>query len=741
MKKVKFLLGALLLMIVAAACNDKYDTPPMVVPVAQHTPNMTLLEFKTKYWQDGRNFIDTCKEDIIIHGYVSGTDAAGNIYKHMYIQDETAGLGISIDANSLYNTYREGQEVVINMKDFFIGKYNGEYLLGKPEWYAAQSAWEAGRMTLDMFQQHAELNGLPNLEKVVPVVTKITDFSGKSDAETQIKYQGQLVKFENVKWQEADGEVTFSEASASSTRHIVDAEGNTLDVTNSNYANFRASMLPLGEGDVVGILYLTGDSSWKLYLRDETDCIGFLNDTKGTLKDPYSVQEAIAARGNNKEGWIKGFIVGAVAPEVQTISSSADIEFKAPTTLDNTLVIADAANEQDITKLIVVSLPQNSQFRKDASLKNYPELLGTSALIKGKIDQYMGITGIVGNSGSRDEYKLSIATGGVTQLEETFDSALPTDWLNIQVKGDKAWYQTSFDNNGYAAMTGYKGTAPFESWLITPAIDIKNAPNKTFSFMSQVNGYGSTTTKFRVFLLSSSDPATAEKIELNPKLPTAPASGYSGFVSSGDLDLSEYSGTYYIGFVYEATSEANYATWTLDDVKFGMGKVVSNTRADLETMNEGKETSTFQAQMTSKKGWVATNAALLRGGASDANPVFTFIGDADTYAINLNGKVNSTGTLVSPTISGGCTDIFFKYGHALTESGIHFKVHILMNGQIVKTFSFDETQTTAKTAYEGGCHVDLKGDFVIMFEAVSFTQSSSNKDRVAIWDIEWTPNE
>ena len=46
-----------------------------------------------------------------------------------------------------------------------------------------------------------------------------------------------------------------------------------------------------------------------------------------------------------------------------------------------------------------------------------------------------------------------------------------------------------------------------------------------------------------------------------------------------------------------------------------------------------------------------------------------------------------------------------------------------------------------KTAYEGGCHVDLKGDFVIMFEAVSFTQSSSNKDRVAIWDIEWTPNE
>lgn len=740
MKKFKLLLGAMLLMVVAVACNDDYDTPPMVVPTATHTPNMTLLEFKTKFYQSGRNFIDTCKEDIVIHGYVSGSDAAGNIYKHMYIQDETCGLGISIDANSLYNTYREGQEIVINMKDFFIGKYNGEYLLGKPEWYAAQSVWEAGRMTLDMFQQHAEINGLPDLSKVEPMVININDVVGKSDDETCVKYSGTFVKFKNVKWQEADGEAPFSEASATTTRHIVDENGATLDVTNSNYANFRAQTLPLGTGDVQGILYATGDNAWKLYLRDATDCIGFEDNTKGTLKDPYNVLEAIEAQDTDAQGWVEGYIVGAVAPEVTTVNSMQDIEFQAPTTLDNTLVIGQTPQSNTLSELIVVALPPNSQFRNDASLKQYPELLGTKILVHGKLAKFMGMAGITDNSGSRDEYKLSIATGGVTELEETFESGIPSDWLNIQVKGDKAWYQTTFDNNGYAAMTGYKGTAPFESWLISPAIDIKKAPNKTFSFQSQVNGYGSTTTKFRIFLLSSADPETAEKFELTDQcnLPKAPASGYSGFESSGDLDLSQYEGTYYIGFLYEATQDANYGTWTLDDVKFGKGKVVSNTEADFETMNDGKETANF-GTLTSKKGWTATNAALLRGGENDANPIFKFIGSSDVYAVNLNGKVGATGVLVSPVIKGGIGTLSFNYGHALTESGLHFVVYVKNQGVVVKTFTFNEDNTTSKTAYEANLAVNTAGDLTIEVHAQSFTGSSSNKDRVAIWNVHWDP--
>ena len=102
-------------------------------------------------------------------------------------------------------------------------------------------------------------------------------------------------------------------------------------------------------------------------------------------------------------------------------------------------------------------------------------------------------------------------------------------------------------------MTGYRGIQPpFDAWLITPALNIKDAARKVLNFRTEVNGYGSTTSKFEVYVLNSDSPSTASvKVQLNPTLPTAPASGYSGWVESGDIDLSQWSdGVYYIGFRY-----------------------------------------------------------------------------------------------------------------------------------------------------------------------------------------------
>ena len=120
--------------------------------------------------------------------------------------------------------------------------------------------------------------------------------------------------------------------------------------------------------------------------------------------------------------------------------------------------------------------------------------------------------------------------------------------------------------NNYASMTGYKGTAPFDSWLVSPAVDLSKVSAKNLSFRSQVNGYGSTTSTIEVFVLSSDDPATATKTKLSASWPTPPASGYSSWLGSGTIDLSSFSGTVYIGFRYAATEDSNYATWCVDNV-------------------------------------------------------------------------------------------------------------------------------------------------------------------------------
>lgn len=575
MKRFNLYLGMLGLTMLATGCNDEFDTPPMVVPTATHTANMTIAEFKAKHWQDVNNYIDTVKEDEVIHGRVVSSDATGNIYKSLYIQDETGGISISINGSSLYNTYRVGQEIVIPMKNLYVGKYNGQQQLGYPQYYEKSKVWEASFMPLAQWQAVAELNGLPNPSKIDTVACNIADL--KTNAESLKKWQGRLVKISGVKFQDADGTATFAKSDASTNRNIVDEQGGTLVVRNSNYATFRAAMLPMGKGDVVGVLsyYNTSRTSieggtWQLFLRSADDCIGFSTSTKGLASDPYTTQEAIKAQNTGKSGWVTGFVVGAVAPEVTAVKSNDDVEWKAPTTLANTLVIGPTANTKDIKQCLVVTLPQNSPFRAEANLKDFPEVYQTKIMVKGTLATNMGTHGITGNSGAKGEYQLSVVTGGVSALNETFEQGLPATWAKIAVKGDKSWYTTKFQDNTYAAMTGFKGKKPpFDSWLITPALNIKKAKNKTLTFRTQVNGYGSTTTKLEVYVMDSPDPTKAKLHKLAPTLATAPEKGYSTWTESGAIDLSGFDGIYFVAFRYEAQTDASYATWCVDDVKFG----------------------------------------------------------------------------------------------------------------------------------------------------------------------------
>ena len=120
-------------------------------------------------------------------------------------------------------------------------------------------------------------------------------------------------------------------------------------------------------------------------------------------------------------------------------------------------------------------------------------------------------------------------------------------------------------------MSAYKATeVPVEAWFITPALNVKDAEKKTISFKTQVNGYGSTDTEFKVYVLDNADPAKATvKTELNATLAVAPAEGYSEWVESGDIDLSTYGDVVYVAFYYAAPATAS-ATWCVDDVKFNV---------------------------------------------------------------------------------------------------------------------------------------------------------------------------
>lgn len=751
MKRLDFYLSLMLLLVFAAACSDEFDQPPMVIPVAEHHANMTIAEFKAKHWQDARNYIDTVTEDEIIHGWVTSSDESGNIYKNLYIMDESGqGLTISINQNSMYNTYRIGQEIVLPMKGYFVGKYNGQQQLGYPQWYDQGNAWEATFLPQAMWESMCEMNGLPNPSMIDTLEISLSDIYKKSDVETQLKYQARLVRISDVSFSEADGVAAYVEGDANTNRTLIDDDNKTLTVRNSNYADFKNDILPEGKIDVVGLLYFYG-TDWQLYLRYSSDVIP--GGAGGTKNKPLTVAEAMALLNTGTKGWVGGYVVGAVAPEVTTVSGNGDIEWGAPTTLPNTLVLADDPECKDYTQCIILPLAQGSTARTEANLVDNAWIYKQYIKAKGTFATYMGIAGIAGNSGSSDEIVLPPAPpkSGVTELEEGFESGIPSDWANVQVSGDKAWYQTTFSNNGYAAMTGYKGTQPpFDSWLITPALDIKNATSKVLTFRTQVAGYGSTTTVFEVYVLNSLDPANASvRVKLNPAIasPSTTAT-YSNWVQSGNVDLSQWAdGNYYIGFRFYATQDANYATWCVDDVTFGKGTPTptptpaANNRADFETM--GTATAQY-GSLTSTKGWTALNSCLFQGGAADSNPTFMFIGympdsDEPAKAVTLNGKTTTVGSLQSPTITGGMTKLKFNYGAAFSDKSLSFRIDVIKGGNVVKSWTVTKTDVTTKTAYtfEEECSVD--GDFTIAVTNLCPSNSTSNKDRVSIWNLTWEP--
>ena len=739
MKRFNFYLSLMLLLVFTAACNDEFDQPPMVIPTAEHTPNMTIAEFKAKHWQDDRNYIDTIKDDEVIHGWITSSDEEGNIYKQLYISDGTAGLTVSIDQSSIYTKYRIGQEVVIPMKGYFIGKFNGLLCLGVPYWYSAQGVWESNRMPMEMWDAMAEINGLPDVSKVDTTVIELSEIKG-SDKATLLKYMSRLVRINGVTF--TDGGKPFSAAENSTDREIKDEAGNTIMVSNSNYASFRANLLPESTVDIVGQLSYTASKGFFLLLRDENDVI--LNTSPGMSGNPYTVAEAIAAQNSGAKGWVGGYIVGAVAPEVTNVSSNADVEWKAPTTLDNTLVIADDPECKDYTKCIFIALPQGTPFREQANLKNNPVYYKKYLKAKGVLASYMGVAGITGNSGATDEFVLPFPRP-VSELNETFDNALPTNWTEVVISGDKKWYKADFNGDGYAAMTGYNGKQPpFDTWFITPALDIQNAAGKGFSFTSETRSYGSTKTVFEVYLLNSLDPATATvKQKLNPILAKAPNSTgtWSAWTSSGELDLSEWAdGVYYIAFHYFADTDSEYDTWAIDNVKFGF-KLAPNTRADFETM--GTPQGSSYKSYTSTKGWEATNSLLFQGGSSDAPPTYQFIGfmtGSDTnYAMapTLNGKTSAVGTLVSPTLKGGMKKLTFKYGAAFSDKNLAFRVDVKQNGSVVKTWEVNRSDIVTKTAYTFSEDCNVNGDFTIEITNLCPSNSNSNKDRVSIWNLVW----
>ncbi len=852
------------------ACQDDFDAPAMADPDSTwlgDTENYevkTINEIKTQYWEDADNYYKTIGEAedgkrLLVKGRVISSDASGNIYKSLVIQDETGALAMSINANSMNNQYRRGQELVIDLTGMTIGKYAGLQQLGSPEdspSYGQQTTF----MPYELFVEHTQLNGIPNLAEVDTItVNSLTELSGGPDVLR--KWQSQLVRFNNCYFADG-GKETFAASKETVNRTLTLSDGGTIVVRTSGYSNFYADVLPEGHGDVVGLLSYHSSGGWQLLLLDRRGCMNFGNPTigPGAEENPYTVDQAISiisGGGTASNVWTTGYIVGAVAPGVQAVSSNDDIQFSSEPDLDNTLVFAQEADCKDWTKCMVITLPQGSKLRQYGNLVDNPSNYKKQIWLLGNFGTSLEMPAITGNNGAASSFRIDgvevpggdeptpgqgdgtkespytvtqaialnnpgstawvegyivgwvegadISTGSHFSVPATnaanvliAASSNETDYskcMPIQlVYGTDARTKINLvDNAGnlgkrlkiegqltaYFKLPGIKAPTDFElsgEGGTTPDVPgpsdgdgTKNAPYSVTSAIS-LNNPGSTSwvQGYIVGWVEGADISAGSHFEV-------PASNASNILIAASASEKDYKKCMPVQLVYgtDARTKINLvdnpdnlgkllkiegqltAYFKLPGIKAptdfelsGEGGTtpgpdtpdtpVGGNSADFNTMNGGVAASSPYGALTSANGWQATSALLLQGGAADGNPVFTVFGDASNYAVCLNGKSSAHGSLTSPTLTGGLGTLSFDYCLPYSDNQCKLTINIKQNGTVVATDVLEKTGLSKLVKYEYSHAFNISGDFVIEIINEGPSNSSSNKDRTAIWNLTWT---
>lgn len=318
-KYIKFLVAALLLGSVATSCmDDDWNTPNSVAaPFGNNNITedagkiITIKDLKAKTVDKLPASVanDTIRitEDWQLKVRVTGNDIQGNIYNEVAVEDESGeGLLICIQKSGLFGILPVGQEILVNLKDLYIGIYGNNVQIGT-SYTNTKGLTFPSRMPFNTWNEHFKILGDADASKVVPeefdaelfmhYYKKEYEAEGCKDfSELKKKYynyvkshRGKLMTLKNVKMNIADGTKTWAPEAEKDGGNGVSRDVSVggkvfknetyaaLVVRSSTYADFAAKAMPKGNVNLTGIftVYANDPSrygyTWQILLRSDSD--------------------------------------------------------------------------------------------------------------------------------------------------------------------------------------------------------------------------------------------------------------------------------------------------------------------------------------------------------------------------------------------------------------------------------------------------------------------------------------
>ncbi len=256
MKALKYILFGAIAMVMASCMDGGYPdvdttTPPYGNNSITEDNVITIQELKDKY----KSYVTTTytytqvSEDVKIKGYVVGNDIEGNIYNEVAIQDATGAIIVAVAQGGMCGYMPEGAEILVSLKDLYIGNYGQQAEVGVPYTNTSGSTY-VSRMPASIWQEHFKITGY-NKDAIQPTEFTTSDLASWNG----YKDGGKLGTLKNVSLRNIKSTTTWSDASGSSSVSLYfnEIKGSNTMVYTSPYCDFAGVKVPQGKFNITGI--------------------------------------------------------------------------------------------------------------------------------------------------------------------------------------------------------------------------------------------------------------------------------------------------------------------------------------------------------------------------------------------------------------------------------------------------------------------------------------------------------
>lgn len=186
---------------------------------------------------------------------VTANDDTGNFFKYVYIEDETGGIRLRLNATNLYQNpmFKVGRKITIACKNLYLGKSSGEIHLG--------ALFNGNIGNIEEYDIYNYVFDNKENSTITPKLVTITNITNDDI--------GRLVKLEGVEFATGSQGVVYATTS-DTNRTLKDCAGNTIIVRTSRFASYKSTLTPTGKGTFVGILN-TFNGTNQLWVRTPND--------------------------------------------------------------------------------------------------------------------------------------------------------------------------------------------------------------------------------------------------------------------------------------------------------------------------------------------------------------------------------------------------------------------------------------------------------------------------------------